>query len=92
MANFCETEFGENGNDFIRLENGNMAHGLSDGDVLNPDKLRLQHRFAVLQKHCNHILQVVVHFIQRCSLRVGAWESGNKTNEKASLLASLDYR
>ena len=51
LADFGETELDKNGDNFIGLENGNIAHNLSDRDVLNPNKLGLQHRFAIFQKH-----------------------------------------
>ena len=51
LADFDEAELYENGDDFIGLENGNIAHDLSDCDVLNSNKLGLQHRFAIFQKH-----------------------------------------
>lgn len=65
MTDFGEAEFDENCDDLIRFEDGNIVHESSDGDVLNPDKLGLQHRFAVFQKHCNDIVQVMVNLIQR---------------------------
>ena len=37
-------------------------HDLCNGDVLNPDKLGFQRRFAVFQKHSDYIAQVVVDF------------------------------
>ena len=74
------------------FEDGNVAHDSSDGDVLNPDKLGLQHGFAIFQKHCNNIVQVVVEFIKRFPLGMGAGEAGNKTNEQTSLWAPLNYR
>ena len=51
LADFGETELDENGDYFIGLENGSIAHSLSDCDVLNPNKLGLQHGFAIFQKH-----------------------------------------
>lgn len=92
MADFDEAEFNENSDYFIGLENGNIAHDSSDGDVLNPDKLGLQHGFAIFQKHCNNIVQVVVDFIQRFPLGMSAGKTRNKTNEQASLWAPLNYR
>ena len=48
--------------------------------------------FAVFQKHCNDIVQVVINLIQRFPLRVGAGKSGNKTNEQSSLWTPFNYR
>jgi len=92
LTNFGEAEFDKDGDNFAGFEDGNITHESSDGDVLNPNKLRLQHRFAVLKKHGNDIVQVVIDLIQCCPLRVGAGKSGDKTNEQASPWAPLNYR
>ena len=47
LANFDETKSGKKCSNFVRFEDGNISHGSTDGDVLNPNKLRLQHRLAV---------------------------------------------
>ncbi|OGS80352.1 MAG: hypothetical protein A2Z94_05220 [Gallionellales bacterium GWA2_55_18] len=91
MTDFSEAEFDKNGDDFIGLEDGDIAHGSSDGDVLNPDKLGFQHRFAILQKHCNDIVQVVIDLIQRFSLGMSARKTGDKTNEQACLWTPFNY-
>lgn len=39
LTNFSEAKLDENSNDLIGFENGEIAHNLSDGDVLNPNKL-----------------------------------------------------
>jgi hypothetical protein len=70
----------------------NGTHDSSDGDVLDPDKLGLQHGFTIFQKHCNNFVQVVVDLIQRFALGMSTWEARNKTNEQASLLAPLNDR
>lgn len=92
VGDFGETEFDEDADDFIGFEDGNVTHDSSDGDVLDPDKLGLQYGFTIFQKHCNNIVQVVVDFIQRFPLGMGAGETGNKTNEQARLWAALNYR
>lgn len=51
LAGFGKTELDENGDNFIGLEYGNITHSLSDCNVLNPNKLGLQHGFAIFQKH-----------------------------------------
>jgi len=91
LADFCEAEFKEDGNDFVRLENGNIAHNSSDSDVLDSHKLGLQRRFAIFQKHCNNITQIMINFIQRCPLGMSARKPGDKTNEQAGLWASFNY-
>ena len=92
MTDFSEAKFDENGDDFIGLEDGDIAHDSSDSDVLNSDKLRFQYRFAILQKHRNDIVQVTIDFVQRFPLRVSAGETGDKTNEQACLWAPFNYR
>lgn len=92
LADFSESEPDKNGYDFIGFEDGNIAHDSSYGNVLNPDKLRLQHGLAVLQKHRNDIVQVVIDLIQRFALGMRARKTGNKTNEQPGLCASFNYR
>lgn len=69
-----------------------QAHDSGDGDVLNPNKLGLQHRFAVFQKHCNDIVQVVINLIQCLSLGMRAGETRDKTNKHAGLRTTFNYR
>lgn len=92
LADFSKSEPDKNGNDFMGFEDRNIAHDSSYGNVLNPDKLRLQHGFAILQKHCNYVVQVMVDFIQRFALGMRARKAGNETNEQAGLCAPFNYR
>jgi hypothetical protein len=92
LAYLGETEFDKNGDNFIGFEDRNIAHESSDSDVLHPNKLGLQHRLTVFQKHCNDIVQIMIDLIQRFSLGVGAGEAGHETNEQTGLCASLNYR
>lgn len=39
LADFGETKFDQNGDNFTGLKDWNVAHKSSDCDVLNPDKL-----------------------------------------------------
>ncbi len=91
LADFGEAEFGEDGYDFAGFEDGNIAHDSGDSDVLNPNKFGLQYGFAVFQKHCNNIVQVAVHFIQRFPLGMGAGKTGNEADEQTGLRTPLDY-
>ncbi len=92
LTDFGEAEFDENSYDFIGLEDGNVAHDSSDSYILNPNKLGLQRRFAVFQKHCYNIVQVVVDFIQCFPLGMSAGKPGNEANEQTSLWTPLNYR
>ncbi len=89
---FDEAEFDENGDYFIGFEDGNTTHDSSDSNILNTDKLGLQYRFAVFQKHSNNLVKVVINLVQRRPLGMSAGKTGNKTNEQASLWAALNYR
>ena len=92
MTDFGKTEFDEDGDNFTGFEDGNVAHYSSDGDVLDPDKLGLEHGLTIFQKHCNYFVQVVVNLIQRSPLGMCPRETGNKTNEQACLWTPLNYR
>jgi len=92
LADFSEAEFDKNDDDFIGFEDGNIAHDSSDSNVLNPNKLGLQHRFAVFQKHGNDIVQIVIDLVQSFPLRVSAGEAGHETNEQSSLWTPFNYR
>jgi len=92
LTDFDETEFDEDGDDFLGFEDGNVTHDSSYGNVLNPNKLGLQYGLTIFQKHCNNIAQVVVDFIQRLPLGMRTGKTGNKANEQACLWAPLNYR
>ena len=92
LTDFGKAEFDENRYDFAGLEDGNIAHVSGDSDVLNPNEFGLQDGFAVFQKHCNDVMQVAVHFIQRFPLGMGAGKPGYEADEQAGLRAPLNYR
>ena len=92
LANFGEAESEKNGYDFTGFEDGNIAHGSSNGDVLNSNELGLQRGFAVFEKHCNNVVQVVIDFVQCFPLGMSAGKTGNETNEQARLRAAFNYR
>lgn len=46
----------QDGDHFTRLKNGNISHALSNGNLLNTDKLGLKDRFAILQEHGDDLL------------------------------------
>ena len=92
LADFGEAEPDKNRYDFIGFQDRYIAHDSSYGNVLNPNKLGLQYRLAVLQKHFNYIVQVAVDFIQRFALGMSARKTGNETNEQAGLRAPFNYR
>jgi len=81
LSHFGETEFQENGDDFIGLDDRNIAHDSSDSDVLNPNKLGFQRRLAIFQKHRNDIMQVAIDLIQGFPLGMRAGKTRDKTDE-----------
>lgn len=59
-----------------RLEYWNRAH-LSDLDRLRSNKLRLYLRLAILQQHADDLAQILVQLIERVTLTMRAWKSGD---------------
>ena len=90
LADLRETERNENGDDLAWLENGEVSHCLCNGDVLDTDKLRLQVGFAVFEQHGDDFLEVAVKLVEGFALRVGAWETWNKTHKKFGLRATFN--
>ena len=78
--------------DFGWLENGNIAHDLRDGNVLNPHKLRLELRLAVFEEHGNDFAKILVQFVKRGSLRMCTGEPGHEAHKQAGLRISFNYR
>ena len=77
---------------FVFQGQAHVAHGSSNGDVLDSDKLGLHHGLSIFQKHCNNVVQVAVDLIQCFPLRMSAGEIGNKIGEQSCLRAPLNYR
>jgi len=92
LADFREAESEKNGNDLGGLEDGNIAHRSSYGNVLNSNKLGLKSGFTVFKKHCDHVVEIVIDFIQGFSLGMSTGKTGNETYEQACLWAPFDYR
>jgi hypothetical protein len=92
LADFREAESEKNDNDLGGLEDGNVAHSSSYGNVLNPNKLGLKSGFTVFQKHCDYLVEIVIDFIQGFSLGMSTGKTGNETYEQACLWAAFDYR
>jgi hypothetical protein len=74
------------------LRTGAFPIGSSDGDVLNSHKLGFKRGFAVFQKHCDHVVEIAIDFIQGFTLGVRTGETGNEADEQACLRAPFDYR
>ena len=92
LAHLGETESKQNGRHLTRLEDRNISHRSSYGNVLNSHEFRLKHRLTVLKKHSNHFAQVEIDLIKRFSLRMRARKTGNEANEQTGLRTPLDNR
>ena len=58
---------------------------------MDADEFRLKLRFAVLEEHGNHLLEVFVQLVERLALRVSTRKSRNKADEQTSMRITLDY-
>ena len=63
-----------------------------DRDLLKPNKVSIQLRFAVLQQHGDHLLEVGLQFIQTFGLAMGARKSGHVAYKQACLRTTLNHR
>jgi len=59
---------------------------------LNSNELGFKRRFAIFEKHCNNLTQVVIDFVQCFPLGMRARKTRNETNEKARLRTPFNYR
>src|SRR3546814_8486058 len=84
LTHFREPERNQDGDDFARLENGDVPHRSGDCDVLDTHELRLQLRLAVSKKHRDDFLQISVQLLTRLALRVRARESRDNPDEERS--------
>src|SRR3546814_3623676 len=84
LTHFREPWRNQDGDDFARLENGDVPHRSGDCDVLDTHELRLQLRLAVFKKHRDDFLQISVQLLKRLALRVRASESRDKPDEERS--------
>lgn len=91
LPDFGEAKRTKNGYHLGRLQDGNVPHGLRDGDVLHPDKLRFEYRVAVLQQHLDDFAKVAVEFIEGRALRMRSRKTGYEPHEQASLGIALDH-
>jgi hypothetical protein len=73
-------------------EDGDIAHGSSYCNVLNSNEFGLKRGFAIFEKHCNNVVQVVIDLVQCLPLGMSTWKPRHEPNEQASLRASFNYR
>ena len=91
LADFRKTECHENGDDLTRFKNRDVAHRLGNCDVLHSDKLGLQIRLAIFEKHGNDFLEVAVKLVESFTLRMGAREPRDKPHKKFGLGTVFNY-
>lgn len=91
LANFGKTEGNKNSDNFTRFENRGVSHRLSNCDVLDTDKFRLQVWLAIFEKHANDFLKVAVQLVESFALRVSTGETRDKPNKKLGLWATFNY-
>jgi hypothetical protein len=89
LSNQFKPEVTQDSYDLVRLENGDAAaHACgSNGNSLGPDKLRFQPWLPILKQHGYHLPEIVLQFIERLALRVGAWKTGHEANEQPGFRA-----
>jgi hypothetical protein len=81
LADLTEPEPEKNRHDLRRLENRDIAHESSDGDVVNSDELGLEPRFTIFEKHTDDFLKIAIEFVERFPLRVSTWKARHETGE-----------
>jgi len=58
---------------------------------VNSDELRLQRGLAVLEQHCDNLLQVALKFVEAVALTVGARPAREVSDVEPSVGVALDY-
>lgn len=91
LANLLEAKFAEDRNDLLGFQDRQAAHESGDGDILHADKLRLQNRLPILQKHGDDLAQVFGQLVQGLALGVGSRKAGDETDIDPGLRATLDH-
>ena len=86
-----EAEFPQNCHDLGWLEDRDITHTSRDRNVLNTDKLRFEHGFAVLQEHRNYFAKIGIQFVKRCTLRMRAWKSWDKANKQPGVWVAFNH-
>ncbi|MDE0303571.1 MAG: hypothetical protein OXI87_01615 [Albidovulum sp.] len=91
LPGFLETEGGENGNDFTRLENGAGGHWLSSYENdLRADRLGLRRRSTVVQEHWDDFPEIAIELVERLALAVRSGKARNMADIQTGVPAALD--
>ncbi|MCC7424868.1 MAG: hypothetical protein IT428_31740 [Planctomycetaceae bacterium] len=64
LANFPETNCQQSGNNLMGLEHRQFRHDSDDLERLCSDKLRVELRLALFQKHLDHFGKVLLQLIE----------------------------
>src|ERR1700680_4079069 len=91
LAYFDKSQSVENRDDFARLENRNAGH-LVDDDGLRSDELGFELRVAVIEKHCDHFLEIGVQLVEGSSLAMRSGKAGNVAHIQVRFGRPFDYR
>lgn len=67
-----------------------MERLVGDTGHLNARREGLYQRLAVLQEHRHHLFKILIQFVQRRRLRMGAGKVRNVTNKEIRLRAMFD--
>jgi hypothetical protein len=81
LPNLNEAQLQQYCDNFGRFENGNVAHELRNGYVLDANEFRLKLWLTVFQQHDDDFAKILVKLIQCGALRVGAsepWDEPHK--------------
>lgn len=91
LSNLDEAEAFEDPGDLSRLQYGYVTH-LRDLDGLRADEFPLQLRFAVLEKHCNDLFEVLSQLVDAGTLRMRARPPWDVSHEQTRVWVPLDDR
>jgi hypothetical protein len=91
LPDFREAVRLQEGDDFSRFQNWNVAHSQATWIVRTSTNSDSRFGPPVLQKHLDDLSEVVLKFIDVCSLRMGTWPTGHVTHQQPSVRVSLNY-
>ena|ERR1700682_1101664 len=91
LAYFNKPQSVENRNDFARLEDRNAGH-LVDDYGLRSDKLGFELRVAVIEKHCDHFLEIGVQLVECGALAMRSGKPGNVAHVQIRFGGPFNHR
>jgi hypothetical protein len=82
-SHFHEAEPSQNGNNFGRFQDRNVAHGISgNADILDAHEFRFEFGLAILQQHGDDLLEIDREFIERGGCEWAPGKPGTKPTNK----------